>query len=58
MNFLDAFELLDIKIRYAEESDLGLLGQFGHFFPGLLNILLRLGPVHLVEVYYIDAELL
>ena len=55
-DFPDAFELLDIKIRYAYVSHLTFFSQSGHRFPRLLNIFLRLRPVHLVQVYYVDAE--
>ncbi|MBA7650509.1 hypothetical protein ES703_58315 [subsurface metagenome] len=56
MNLLEAFDLLDIKIRYAEESDFSFLNQPGHFFPGLLDVFVRLGPVHLIKVYCLNAE--
>ena len=56
VNLLHAFDLLDGEIRYAEVSNLALIEKPGHFLPGLFDVFVGVGPVHLVEVDDVDAE--
>ncbi|MBA7694937.1 hypothetical protein ES703_103553 [subsurface metagenome] len=56
VDLLHAFDLLDVKIRYAEVSELAFVRQFGHFFPGLLDVFVRLGPMHLIKVNHFYAK--
>ena len=56
VDLADPLHLPDTVVGHAEISHLALLGQPGHLLPRLLDIGLRVGPVHLVEVDGLDAE--
>ena len=46
----------DAEVRDANPTNLALLLQVGHHTPGLFDLLIRFGPVHLVEIDGIHCE--
>src|SRR6185503_6601008 len=46
----------DVEVRHADVADLALLLQRSKGGPALLDVLVRVGPVDLVQVDGVDAE--
>ncbi len=56
VNRLDSFQLLYAEVRHPTVADLPLLDQLGNRRPRLLDLLLRVGPVNLVQVDHVHIQ--
>src|SRR5262249_36933633 len=53
---LGAPHLIDVEVGHANVADLAFLLQFGQRLPALLNLIVRIGPVNLIQIDGLHAQ--
>ena len=58
MDWLTTFHVFNAEVRYTRVADLPLLHQLLHRVPCLFDLLIRIRPVNLVKINYVDLQTL